>query len=86
LKKDGESLTGFFNNQPYHAPPVALNMISNALLYGNDKNVSIDVTNYPLPQTALDEIDNIGNSMSSGFNIGFTISFGYIFFTVKGST
>jgi hypothetical protein len=69
---------GYFNSQPFHSPPVALNLLTNAFLRAvpNREDFVIDVINYPLPPTTIDEIDNIGNSQSSGFNIGFTISFG----------
>jgi hypothetical protein len=66
--------TNYFNNQPYHIPPVALNLMSNARL-GPDRSISIN--NHPLPLDKLDEIDNIGGGQSAGFQIGFTLAFGY---------
>ena len=49
---DGVSnLTGYFNNQPYHAPPLSVNYISNALLrqYSpTSPNRSIHVVNHPV--------------------------------------
>lgn len=50
---DGVSnLTGYFNNQPYHAPPLSLNYISNALLRQYSSTSSskrtIHVVNHPV--------------------------------------
>jgi len=46
------NLTGYFNNQPYHAPPLSLNYITNALLkqYSSTSmsNRTIHVINHPV--------------------------------------
>lgn len=49
VEKTVVNLTGYFNNQPYHAPPLSLNYITNALLrqYTMD-NRSINVINHPV--------------------------------------
>lgn len=68
----------YFNSQPYHSPPVALNMLNTALLRAaTNTDATIHVSNHPLPYTEIDEAGQIGNAQSSGFNIGFTVSFGY---------
>jgi hypothetical protein len=46
------NLTGYFNNQPYHAPPLSLNYLTNALLkqYSSTSmsNRTINVVNHPV--------------------------------------
>jgi ATP-binding cassette subfamily A (ABC1) protein 3 len=46
------SITGFFNNQPYHVPPLTVNFITNALLRQYSptsmSNLSINVVNHPV--------------------------------------
>lgn len=49
-EQDVFNLTGYFNNQPYHGPPLSLNYITNGLLqqYTMDSNRSINVINHPV--------------------------------------
>jgi ATP-binding cassette subfamily A (ABC1) protein 3 len=51
-------LTGYFNNQPYHAPPLSLNYITNSLLkqYSSTINRSIHVINHPVDKR-IDSFD-----------------------------
>lgn len=44
-----DSLTAWFNNQPYHAAPLTVNMLYNAILKAYCSDCAISVTNYPLP-------------------------------------
>lgn len=52
--------TGWFNNQAFHAIEVALTSIDNAIMgYYSDGNHTINVTNYPLPRTVVQETDDL---------------------------
>lgn len=54
----GESkITAFFNNQPYHGPPLALSMVHNAILksYKGD-DYGIHIINHPLPYQGVDKV------------------------------
>lgn len=76
--ENGTLLNGYFNNQPYHTPPVALNFLTNTILretVQNDK-LKITVSNFPLPFTNRDKIDNLSGFSGDGFQVGFNISFG----------
>lgn len=73
--------TGWFNNQPYHVPPLTLNLIHNAMLVHRtgDPDYRITVTNHPLPYDDLSKLNNDASSSSLGFQVGFNISFGMAF-------
>lgn len=43
-------ITGWFNDQPYHSPPLTLNLIINSMLqYFATNETSLKVINHPLP-------------------------------------
>jgi hypothetical protein len=50
-------ITAYFNNQPYHGPPLALNMVHNAILknYKGD-DYGIKIINHPLPYQGVDKV------------------------------
>jgi ATP-binding cassette subfamily A (ABC1) protein 3 len=75
------SALGYFNNQPFHVPPLALNTITNSLynLYSNTKNRSITVINHPLPRNFEDKINDAQTKDATGFNIASGLSFGFSF-------
>ncbi len=73
-------LFGLFNNQPFHIPPLILNLIMNAILVhvtGNDK-LSLSVANHPLPFTGRDTAENLAETENEGFAVGFNVSFGLV--------
>lgn len=81
-------ITMHFNNRPYHATPISLGLIHNAILRavtGNDK-IGITVTNKPLPYRPETNIiisstsNNLGFQLS--FNVGFAMSFVASFFVI----
>jgi len=43
------TITGWFNNLPYHSIPLAVGTIYNALLKYYNNSTSITVVNHPLP-------------------------------------
>ncbi|CAL8113628.1 unnamed protein product [Orchesella dallaii] len=70
------TLTGFFNNQAFHTPPLTLNAITNALI--GIHNRTVKVVNHPFPYTNLDTQDT-GNYWTIGFHVGYNISFALTF-------
>lgn len=52
-----DRITAYFNNQPYHGPPLALSMVHNAILksYKGDE-YGILVVNHPLPYQGVDKV------------------------------
>ncbi|GLH10672.1 Protein white [Gryllus bimaculatus] len=82
------NFVGWFNDQPYHSAPLALNLLYNAFLKAVD--VSLDLINYPLPYTHESQASLIENGNSIGFQIAFNFGFSmafvasyYILFPIK---
>jgi ATP-binding cassette, subfamily A (ABC1), member 3 len=76
-----KSLTGHFNNQPYHVPPLSVNLFSNALLkyYSNNTDAKINVINNPLPRDLLQQLTDLQVKDMSGFQIASGVTFGFSF-------
>jgi len=75
------SITGFFNNQSYHAIAIALSYLGNALMqcFG-DKEYQIETINHPLPRNSSEQIKDIADQKNiSGFGFSFCLSFGLAF-------
>jgi len=82
LEKQNVSFIGYFNNQPYHVPPLALNLISNTLLkyYTNTTSNNIYVINHPLPR----DLDMTGFNVATGLTFGFAFLISsFIIFLIK---
>lgn len=75
--KNYNELIGFFNNQPFHSPPLSMNLITNAIL--RPKNYTIGLTNHPFPYTGLDSLKQAGRLYTVGFQVGYNIAFGMSF-------
>lgn len=71
-------IIGYFNSQPYHSPPLALNLIFNAILRNSTKNrkFKLLVNNHPMPLLEKEKVKNLLETENEGFHIGFNISFG----------
>ncbi|CAG7829934.1 unnamed protein product, partial [Allacma fusca] len=69
------NFVGFFNNQPFHNPPVALNFISNGVLRAFGVQKEISVVNHPFDYSDVDSIKQAGNVFTLGFFCGWTIEF-----------
>ncbi|ODM97667.1 ATP-binding cassette sub-family A member 3 [Orchesella cincta] len=65
-------LIGFWNNQPFHAAPLTLNFITNALL--RMANHSIEITNHPFPYSTLDSLKEQGGVLTIGFQVGYNLA------------
>lgn len=75
------TLRTFFNNQPFHAPPLALNFLTTTLFryFTDSSDSTIQLSNHPLPLTLTDEVNNVGSFAGMGFQVGINISFGMAF-------
>eukprot|EP00057_Strongylocentrotus_purpuratus_P033371 XP_791165.4 PREDICTED: ATP-binding cassette sub-family A member 3 [Strongylocentrotus purpuratus] len=84
-----------FQEQPYHAPPIALNALDNALLrYYLNGSYQITTINHPLPRTIEEQAsDQLNLGVQTGFAISFNMLFGmsflassFVVFLIKEST
>jgi len=71
-QNDNLSIIAHFNDQIYHAVPLTLNLVNNALfkLYTSVNN-SITVYNHPLPRTIQDEATDLQFKAITGISIFF---------------
>jgi hypothetical protein len=53
------TITGWFNNLPYHSIPLAVGTIYNALLKCYTNSTSITVVNHPLPYSEDSLVTNL---------------------------
>jgi ATP-binding cassette subfamily A (ABC1) protein 3 len=74
-------ITAQFNNQPFHIPPLTLNILTNALLkyYSKNESYSITVRNYPLPRDINEKLSDIGSRDLTSFNLATGLTFGFSF-------
>lgn len=74
-------LMGYFNNQPYHIPPLTLNLMTNTLLkhYSNDSESSIHIINHPLPRNMTEVIVEITKKDIVSFLLTSGLTFGLSF-------
>jgi ATP-binding cassette subfamily A (ABC1) protein 3 len=81
LTKDKVSMITHFNNQPYHIPPMALNVMSNTLFkyFTNSTANKITVINHPLPRNLKEKVTDLQLKDATGFNIGTGLTFGFSF-------
>jgi ATP-binding cassette subfamily A (ABC1) protein 3 len=81
FEKQNVSFVGYFNNQPYHVPPMALNFISNTLLkyYTNSTSNNIFVINHPLPRDLNEQLSDLTLKDMTGFNVATGLTFGFAF-------
>lgn len=84
---DKYTITGYFNNQPYHTPPLALNLITNALLkhYTNSSQSSINIINRPLPKNFTETLTESSNKNLNSFRIASALNFGLSFLVASFS-
>lgn len=89
------AMIGHFNNQPYHAPPLALNSLTNTLfkLYTNRNESQITVINHPLPRNLSEIINDFNLSDPTSFNVASGLTFGmgfllasFVIFLIKEKT
>lgn len=88
-----DTIIAWFNSQPHHAAPLAMNLAHNAIVRAMlDTNHSIRLTNEPLPFTTGSRIEMLSSGSNMGFqlatNIGFAMAFVsafYVIFYIKVS-
>ena len=75
------SIVSHFNNQPFHVPPLATNVITNTLFkyYTNSTENKIIVNNHPLPRNLQGKITDQQLKDMTGFNVGSGLTFGFSF-------
>lgn len=75
------TLIGHFNDQPYHMPPLALNLLTNTLYryFTRSRTNRITVINHPLPREISDITNEIANKDLTSFNIATGLTFGFSF-------
>ncbi|XP_076053842.1 phospholipid-transporting ATPase ABCA3-like isoform X2 [Oratosquilla oratoria] len=76
----GLTATTFFNNQPFHTPPIALGIVDLAIVRSTTGNPNLTITtiNHPLPRTDTDKLTQ-DSRQNLGFQIGFNLAFGMSF-------
>ena len=75
------NITGHFNNQPFHTPTLALNVLSNTLLkyFTNNTENRITVINHPFPRDVKAKASDLQLKDATGFNVATDLTFGYSF-------
>jgi len=67
-----DRITAYFNNQPYHGPPLALSMVHNAILKSyKGEEYGIHIVNHPLPYQGVDKL----MKLTGGSNLGYQVAF-----------
>ncbi|KAI4457978.1 atp-binding cassette transporter subfamily a abca [Holotrichia oblita] len=78
----GNNIISWFNNEPYHSPPIALQYSMNAILQSHTTdNHSIQFFNYPLPFSTDTRITQMNTGQTMGFQIAFNMAFCMAFVT-----
>ena len=79
--KNQIGILAHFNNQPYHTPSLAVNLVSNSLLnyFTNSSDKKITVLNHPLPRNVKEKIQDLQFKDVTGFNIATGLTFGFSF-------
>ncbi|KAL5250662.1 hypothetical protein ACHWQZ_G016406 [Mnemiopsis leidyi] len=68
----------WFNNRPYHSIPVLLNLYTNAFLNAQGQDITVTVTNKPLPPSTIEKVKNV-NDQIFAFMVSFNVMFGFAF-------
>ncbi|KAF2898000.1 hypothetical protein ILUMI_08174 [Ignelater luminosus] len=77
---DGKSITAWFNNQPYHSPPLSLQMVLNAILHeevSSKHNLQFNL--FPLPYKIDTQLTKLSQGQNAGFQIAFNLGFSMAF-------
>lgn len=74
------SITAWFNNQPYHAAPLAVNLVHNAVLRARlGEDYGIRVTNSPMPFSSEVRRQMIHFGSTMGFQLAINVAFAMAF-------
>ncbi|KAF5273700.1 hypothetical protein FQA39_LY07390 [Lamprigera yunnana] len=78
--KKNNSIIAWFNNEPYHSPPLALQLVMNAILQKETNNQhNIDIKNHPLKFTINTKLTDLLRGRNMGFQIAFNVGFSMAF-------
>ncbi|XP_049855750.1 phospholipid-transporting ATPase ABCA3 isoform X1 [Schistocerca gregaria] len=69
--------TGWFNAQPYHTPPLSLNLLVNAMMrfYSGNNNYTLRIVNHPLPYSQESQLSLAADGRSAGFQVALNLAF-----------
>lgn len=82
-------IIGHFNNQPYHTPPLTLNLITNSMLkmISQSTDAQINVINHPMPRTFSEEVaEERSLGVVGGFQVSGMITIGFSFLIASFAT
>lgn len=80
ILENANSITAWFNNQPFHSAPLAVNTVHNAVLKSKlGKDYGIRVTNAPMPYTSEVRRQMIQFGGSMGFQLAVNLAFAMAF-------
>nr|XP_022919055.1 ATP-binding cassette sub-family A member 3-like isoform X1 [Onthophagus taurus] len=74
---DGDKIISFFNNEPYHSPPLALQYTINSVLQEimNSDKYNIRISNHPIPYNDQTQSDRMTRSDTIGYQLAFNMGF-----------
>ncbi|KAF5277495.1 hypothetical protein FQR65_LT03832 [Abscondita terminalis] len=79
FKADNTTIA-WFNNEPYHSPPLTLQLVMNSILRKEiSNNHDIQFYNHPLKYTINTKLTNLLRGRNMGFQIAFNIGFSMAF-------
>lgn len=82
IMENVNSITAWFNNQPFHSAPLAVNMVHNAVLRAKlGTDYGIRVANRPLPYTSEVRRQMIQFGGTMGFQLAVNLAFAMAFVT-----
>lgn len=69
------NITAWYNNEPYHSPPLSINLVHNAVLKSHlGSEYSIQVINEPLPYSTKSRLEMLDNGETTGFQFAGSIT------------
>ncbi|KAK4876911.1 hypothetical protein RN001_009417 [Aquatica leii] len=78
--KKNNLIIAWFNNEPYHSPPLTLQLVMNSILQKEVSNEHyIQIRNHPLKFTINTKLTNLLRGRNMGFQIAFNIGFSMAF-------
>ncbi|KRT85363.1 ABC transporter ATP-binding protein [Oryctes borbonicus] len=75
-----DTITAWFNNEPYHSPPLTLQYAINSIVKSKlGLDYSISFSNFPLPFTIDTQFARLAQGSNMGFQLAFNIAFSMSF-------
>ncbi|GJQ67966.1 hypothetical protein Trydic_g16721 [Trypoxylus dichotomus] len=80
FSSENNTITAWFNNEPYHSPPLTLQYAINSIVKERlGLNYSILFNNFPLPFTIDTQFARLAQGNNMGFQLAFNIAFSMSF-------